>query len=191
MAASSATAFDRHQFDAIYPPGVEAHYWVRARNRLIGGFLAELGLPADEPILEIGCGRGIVVAYLAARGRHIEGVELAPVPPVPEAAARVRSGLGFEALPEADRARYRTLLLLDVIEHIGDRPRFLREILAAFPAARRIVVTVPARQEVWSNYDEFNGHFLRYDIPELERLAAASGLRCAGARYLFHALYWP
>ena len=37
-----------------------------------------------------------------------------------------------------------------------------------FENAKHLVITVPARQELWTNYDVFNGHFKRYNLTDLE-----------------------
>jgi hypothetical protein len=85
-----------------------------------------------------------------------------------------------------ERERVTTVLLLDVLEHLAEPRQFVRELVAAFPNLRHVLVTVPARQELWSNHDEFYGHFLRYDVPQLRTIV--DGAQCR-ASYFFHALY--
>ena len=34
---------------------------------------------------------------------------------------------------------------------------------------------MPARQEIWTNYDEFYGHFRRSDLPALRKEVEAAG----------------
>jgi SAM-dependent methyltransferase len=187
MAEVRDTAFHSEQFDAIYPPGVERHYWNRCRNRVIAGTLRKIG--AHEPMLEVGCGKGLVVAALRAEGFDITGVELAAVEPVEEARPYVRTGLDVFSLPESERRTVRTILLLDVIEHIEDAAVFISAIRDHFPAMEWLVITVPAGQELFSNYDFFNGHFRRYDLDLLRRHADPERNRRFLARYFFHALY--
>jgi hypothetical protein len=55
----------------------------------------------------------------------------------------------------------------------------------------RAIVTVPARREIWSNYDEFYGHRRRFDRASVGRLITGAGGEAMGIRYFFHALYLP
>ena len=54
-----------------------------------------------------------------------------------------------------------------------------------------MLVTVTARQELWSEWDHHYGHFRRYDLPSLRATLDAAGLKPLSAGYFFHALYLP
>lgn len=187
MADSTDTAFDHAQFDTIYPAGVERHYWNRCRNAVIASHLRAIG--AEGPFLEIGCGKGLVVHALRKEGFDMTGVELAAVDPVPEAAPYVDTGTDARSLDVTARATVRTILLLDVIEHLADPMAFLSELRPHFPALRHMVFTVPACQELFSNYDRFNNHFRRYGPAQLKAHTTLAGDRYLGGRYFFHLLY--
>ena len=187
------TAFESGQFARVYPDGIDAHYWTRARNEIILRKL-QSSVPAVEKrrILEIGCGRGIPLAFLRERELDVWGVDLAH-------ASAYREDLGPYVFYGKDafdlevtfRTSIQVILLLDVIEHIGDASLFLRQCVAAFPQCRFLLITVPARQELWSNWDAMNGHVCRYDLRALRRLADASGLTLREHAYFFHGLYLP
>ncbi len=187
MTDDHGTAFDRDQFDAIYPPGVERHYWNICRDRMIAGHLRAAGV--EGPMLEVGCGRGLVVAGLRRMGFDLRGVERAKVDVVPAAAGHVTTGIDALLLDAEQRATIRTILLLDVIEHIADPVGFIAGLRQAYPALRWMVYTVPARQELFSNYDRFNRHFRRYDRATL-RAHITTGIKDhIRIAYFFHALY--
>jgi hypothetical protein len=78
---------------------------------------------------------------------------------------------------------------LDVLEHIEDPRKFLHALLVAFPHAKPVVITVPARMELWSNYNEFYGNFLRYSRRSLLLLARKTGLKPIELKYIFVGLY--
>jgi hypothetical protein len=187
----AGTAFDLEQFDEAYPPGIEQHFWTLARNRIV---LREIHTAAAQRgrlqrILDIGCGRGVVLKYLRDHGIECEGVEAAPTYLPGELVPFVRSGIDCFQIPAPDRAGYEGLLLLDVLEHIADPVDFLCKVRAAFPNARVLIVTVPARTELWSNYDVHFGHFRRYSIGTLTAELRDAGFDGVRARYLFHTLY--
>ena len=81
------------------------------------------------------------------------------------------------------------ILLLDVLEHLEDPAAFLSALRPAFPNLRAAVVTVPARQELWSAWDVRFGHQRRFDLPSLAALCADAGWQVQSMRYFFHALY--
>jgi hypothetical protein len=184
---SKETAFDQAQFDAIYPEGVERHYWNRCRNRTIAEHIGAIG--AKGPMLEVGCGKGLVVWQLRERGFDITGVELASVSVIPHAQEHVVTGVDVFTLPADRSSSIRTILLLDVIEHLEDPTNFIASLRIKFPNVKCMIFTVPARQELFSNYDEFNGHFRRYDLRTLREHIDPEGTRDWRASYFFHGLY--
>ncbi len=189
--APDSTAFSDSQYDAFCPPGIEHHYWNGARNPLIAQLLRRHGL-ASTALLEVGCGKGIVLQYLHDAGFNCRGVELADVRPRAAIEHLVTTGTAAERLPQGERDSYEALLLLDVVEHIEDPASFLMTLVARFPNVRKVVITVPARAELWSDYDEYFGHFRRYNLEMIRALARDAGrLRVDEARYFFRCLYPP
>ncbi|HRH37310.1 MAG TPA: class I SAM-dependent methyltransferase [Flavobacteriales bacterium] len=182
------TEFDHDQFDEAYPPGIERSWWHVARNRTIVRVLKS-HVPRNASILEIGCGTGIVTRQLREAGWNAKGVELG----APKNGLHVPEHLFLStdafALPENVRTGIDTLVLFDVIEHIEDAPAFLRALLGAFPNAQRVAVTVPARKELWTTFDDHFGHFRRYTRPMLRAEFSAAGLATEHVSYFFHALH--
>ena len=134
QAPAAATAFTTDQLRATYPDGAHSHYWNIARNRILDGMLRR-DRPSNDAILEIGCGRGQVVDFLRRRGHNCTGCDLAPGLPYTE---EVTPHLTFETdaleLPPNVRASVKTILLLDVIEHVPEPGPFMHGIADAFPA---------------------------------------------------------
>jgi hypothetical protein len=108
---------------------------------------------------------------------------------VPGVAPHVQTGMSYAELPIQFRQEITAILLLDVIEHIERPERFLADIAEAFPNCRCFIVSVPARQEIWSNYDRHYGHYRRYDRELLAATLREGGLRTKSQRYLFRPLY--
>lgn len=183
-----STEFDHDQFDEAYPPGIERSWWQVARNIVIRRHFAT-HVPRSARIMEIGCGTGIVTAHLRRAGWNITGVDLGR----PNADPRIREHLllGTDALtlPEGERMTIDTLAMFDVIEHLEDPRAFLRGLLKAYPNVHRVVVTVPARKELWSTFDDHYGHFRRYDRAMLRDHLGDVGLRTHVLGYFFHSLF--
>jgi len=185
-----SSRFSTLQFEAAYPEGIERHWWSLARSRIVAGVLGG-AVPGGTRTLEVGCGRGVAVKNLRDLGVECTGVELAQVEPLAAVREWVKTGTDALDLPVQERESYAALLLLDVIEHLPDPTRFLRDLLEAFPRASCVLVTVPAGEKLWSNYDEYYGHHRRYSLPMLREVGAHSGLSVSLSRYFFHCLYPP
>jgi len=81
----------------------------------------------------------------------------------------IQYGKDAFALPEEFRNEIRSIGLFDVIEHLPNRVAFLSECRRAFPNLRYLYITVPACMSLWTNYDTYYGHYLRYDLPTLRQ----------------------
>lgn len=183
----SGTAFTKDQYNKIYPDGIGDHYWNHARNRIIGKFLRRQGLNRGR-IVEIGCGRGVVLDYLRKEDMNCFGVELGDADPIAGIRDYIYTNTNAFEMPEEIRKSLDTVLLFDVLEHLAEPLEFMLEIKKKFENARHLVITLPARQELWTNYDSFNGHFKRYGLPDLEKLSVP-GIRLSEAGYFNHLLY--
>jgi len=183
-----ATEFSDDQFDQAYPDGIENHWWNLARNSILANAVKKFA-GAGAVVLDVGCGRGFVVKYLRDQGMDCSGVEPAKARPVFSVRDHVRVGMDAWDLPLAERMHYDTMLLLDVIEHVPDPAAFLKRLCDGFPNLSHVIITVPACQELWSNYDECYGHCRRYSLEMLKNALVAPGAACIGAGYFFHLTY--
>jgi SAM-dependent methyltransferase len=184
MKASTETHFSSDQRRLAYPAGYERHYWHLAKRNFLDGLLARF---EPGPILDVGCGDGIYADHLRRLGYRAFGVDrgIGAVP------GFLFDG-GLAEVPAEIRASIRTVLLSDVIEHVENERHVLGECLERLPALEHIVLTVPARKELWSNYDRHYGHFRRYSLAGLEQAVSRDGsLRVLASGYFFHLLYVP
>jgi hypothetical protein len=83
------------------------------------------------------------------------------------------------------------MMLLDVLEHVPQPAAFVTLLANAFPHCQHVLITVPARQELWSNYDRYYGHYRRYDLSSGPRLFPSELFELMSARYAFRLLYAP
>jgi hypothetical protein len=186
------TAFDSAQFESSFPPGIENDYWTIARNAFIADAIrlarAE-GAWAGGPIMEVGCGSGLVTKALHDLGFPVRGVDLGKPEPIPGAETLLSLGIEAADLPLRQREAVELVLLPDVIEHLPEPAVFMAGLTQIFPRLMGLIVTVPARPELYSDYDRYYGHFRRY-TPEL--VAAhfdAAGFATLSWSYAFRGLY--
>jgi len=182
------TEFRDDQFELAYPDGIENHWWYLTRNKIVAQEVQQLTRP-DSTVLDVGCGRGVTVKCLRDRGINCVGVELGKARPLAGLGEYVHCDKDAVDLPSTERGRYDTILLLDVIEHVPDPVAFLRTLTEAFPNLTHVLVTVPARTELWSNYDEFYGHYRRYTPEMIKNHSEQLDWELVRSRYFFHSLY--
>ncbi|MBK7946507.1 MAG: class I SAM-dependent methyltransferase [Flavobacteriales bacterium] len=184
----SSTEFNLDQFSQAYPAGIERSWWHVARNAFILRSFKRW-LPSSSRVLEIGCGTGIVTNHLRRAGWDIRGVDLGKPTAAILAEEHILLGVDARDIAPESRAAIDTLAMFDVIEHIEDPVGFLKEMLDYFPNATRVIVSVPARMELWSNFDDHFGHFRRYDPGMLRDQFSDAGLRTVDSTYFHHLLY--
>ena len=163
----------------------DRHWWFVGRRRIVLDQLARAIPRADarypggpdgcRRVLDIGCGTGGVLAHLGEFGQAY-GID-----PSPEATQYcherglpVALGSGME-LPYQDQT-FEAVLALDVIEHVEDDVRLLREARRVLRPGGVAVLTVPALPWLWSSHDVVNHHYRRYVRATLESAVCAAGL---------------
>jgi SAM-dependent methyltransferase len=107
--------------------------------------LAYNWLPAVDSVLDLGCADGYVTAHLQRRASTVVGFDL-DVRDVRAAKARVR-GAHFlagsaEALPFAS-ASFDAVLMLDVLEHVGDDAKSIDEIVRVLRDGGYLILSTP------------------------------------------------
>ena len=82
------------------------------------------------------------------------------------------------------------VLLLDVIEHIEDEITFLKELNQSglIDNNTKIIITVPAYQQLFSNHDVYLKHFRRYNIALLNDHLQQAGFKSQQTGYFFISL---
>lgn len=173
----------------IYPDGIENHYWTKFRNKLLFQFIRKYG--TSGKILEVGCGKGLVINYLIDHGIDACGVDLADVEPLITVKDKIWVNCDVKELPMEYCDQVETILLLDVIEHLPEPESFLQQLKKQFKRLKTMIITVPARKELFSNYDLFNEHFRRYDLEMLRQTVTGIQAKPVYMSYLYHILYLP
>ena len=160
--------------------GDEHHWWYRGRRRILRAELDRLPLRPGTRLLDAGCGSGRTLDELARYG-CVSGADLNADA---VAAARHRGHrdvhlAAVEALPFAD-ATFDVVTCLDVIEHTPDDRATLAELKRVTRPGGLLLVTVPAYQALWSQHDEVNLHFRRYDRSSLRAASLDAGWDVVG-----------
>jgi SAM-dependent methyltransferase len=184
MAVTGSPAGGRSYDPTCFAPlfAVEdRHFWFRARNRAIEAAVrhATSDLAPGYRVLEVGCGTGNVLRMLehaCERGLvtgmdvHAEGLGYAR--------RRTRCPLlQGDAHAPPFRTRFHVVGLFDVLEHLDDDVRALRDAWNLLAPSGRLILTVPAHAWLWSYFDEVSHHQRRYAVAELAARLETAGFR--------------
>ncbi len=191
MATGSAELRDVYeaQYDGTGEAGLRAGRWrslcAEGKADHVATLAASLPAP-PRSVVEVGCGDGVLLTALAARGigerRHGFDISERAVQ-LASARAEIERAERFDGvkLPAADGA-YDLALLSHVLEHVPEPAPLLRETARV---ASAVVVEVPlednrsaSRPEAQRGRDAV-GHLHRFSREDMHELARSAGLRVA------------
>src|SRR5256885_13982486 len=75
--------------------------------------------------------------------------------------------------------------MLDVLEHIQAERAAARRAAELLAPGGMLVLTVPALQVLWSEFDELSGHYRRYNRRTLQAVLERAGLQVVSVRYVY------
>jgi len=165
------------------------HFWFTSRRKWILSCIKQFVTPPAK-ILEVGCGTGNVSNFLAIKGFTVIGCEL-------HHEAIMLSWPGFIKIQgDANNLPFQNnsfdiVGLFDIIEHFQDDRILLQEAFRVLKKGGIVVLTVPARKELWSYFDERGFHKKRYTKATLHSLLRGTGLTPSLIEYMFMSLYIP
>jgi SAM-dependent methyltransferase len=133
------------------------------------------------PVLEIGVGHGSYASVLRECGDYI-GVDIDPAS-VEEARQRF-PGLDFRTVditsPEfvalASERKVKTIVCLNVIEHIDDDAKAVTNLARALQPGGHLLIIVPALELLYNDLDRLAGHHRRYSRDQMRSRLAEAGL---------------
>jgi SAM-dependent methyltransferase len=156
----------------------QSYWWHLGRLEIIQIYMKRaVRNKSTSIILNVGCGTGGMINMLEKFGT-VDNVDASN-----DAIAFVKQ-LGHEritkvddiALPFNDKI-YDAVGAFDVLEHIEDHLRALREWKRVLKDDGAIIITVPAYQWLWSEHDVSLHHRRRYTVKSLMAVAAEAGLK--------------
>ena len=104
---------------------------------------------AGRTALDVGCGAGLLCEPLARMGAQVTGVDAAPQNTAAAAAHAKGAGLDIRYIPgeigALDLGTFDLVTCLEVIEHVADKPAFLRALTEKLDADGLLILSTPNR----------------------------------------------
>jgi SAM-dependent methyltransferase len=131
------------------------------------------------PFLDVGCGKGDLSVYLAAKGWHGKAIDYS------EDAMKTAQGnlkpwphVTVQHLPLSEvEGAYNTIMLWDVIEHVENDEDALRKICSLLAPQGHLLIAVPSNPKEWRWDDDFYGHIRRYTEENMDEKLARAGMK--------------
>jgi SAM-dependent methyltransferase len=184
----------KEEFYSLYYALEDKHWWFLGRRatflQLLDRYLPPPPEGRSRQILDVGCGTGTLLRYLARYG-DAQGVD------VDEQAIAYCHARGVHNVQLFDgsklpfgESRFDLVTLLDVLEHIEDDKGTLEEIRRVLRPGGMLMVAVPAYRFLWGPQDEISNHRRRYIAPQMRRLLGEAGFRVRRLSY-FNTFLFP
>jgi SAM-dependent methyltransferase len=170
----------------VLGPLVRDHPWFRERARYTEALLRKRLNPDADRLLDAGCGWGVTMDYLEQKGWRVDGADISlgalQILDRPERRlfhVDLTDSAAATQVPDT----YDCVLLLDVIEHVDHDHDLLRSVCRFLRPGGFLLVSVPSRPELFSRFDQVQGHRRRYTSQLLRSSAKLAGLEVSEIRH--------
>ncbi len=163
----------------------EKHFWFIARKEFILQNALKY-VKADEKILEVGAGTGNVSRFLQSNGysnisvgeMHLNGLKYAK-------SYGMKDCYMFDLLDTPFEEEFDAVCMFDVLEHIAEDSKALKNVNQMLKKDGKILLTVPSHMWLWHRGDAVAAHKIRYTKKELINILRNNGFEILTARYFF------
>ena len=171
----------------------EKYWWHVGRQDIIFSQIEKLldSKNKSVDILDVGCGTGINFKILNRFGK-VTGIDNSQLAINFCQKRGIKDVLKGEAekLPLTDNS-YDLVCAFDLIEHMDDDKKALREFYRVCKPSGYVFILAPAYQFLWSEHDEALHHKRRYTLSDLHRKLSLAGFILHKRSYLITFLFLP
>ena len=183
---------DRQQYE-IEAQIEASHWWFVGRRRLFRKIINELKPTPSWRILDVGTSTGTNLRLLKDMGfSDAKGVDLN------QEAIKfcAEKGLGEVQLGDIknlpfDTETFDLVLATDILEHVDDDLRALRELERVMASGGKLLITVPAFTSLWGHNDNMSHHKRRYVARQILAHIEKTGLLVCRRFYFNFLLFLP
>lgn len=182
---------DRQEFERNF--NIETTYWWNVgRFHIVDSFTRRYIDPKPGArMVDLGSGTGATTLWLQKYG-PVKAVDGSPL------ALSYCRKRGLKDVTRSDMEKLKlpsssfdAAFALDILEHIRDDRKAIREIFRILKPGGRLLVTAPAYQWLYSEHDEVCHHYRRYTLDEMARKMEEAGFRILRKSYCIMFLLFP
>lgn len=162
-------------------------FWHRVRGRAVLDVIPPHG---RQIVADVGAGSGSLGWILRGARPEASYRFFEPSPDLAEA-LRTEFGADRELMNLAGVADADVVAVLDVLEHVEADAELLAGLVASMKPDATLVITVPALQGLWSEWDVRLGHRRRYNRRQLGALTSGLPLQVDEIAFMFPELVPP
>ena len=142
------------------------HWWFQARKNIIDQIISSINLKKKNNILDFGAGSGVNIDMLRKYGL----VDIHEQNKYARAAIKKEKKIkNLYSTLRIKKKFYDLILLADVIEHVEQPKKLLKNLKKFLKKDGYILITVPAYQFLFSKKDRVLGHYRRYNKELLKK----------------------
>ena len=162
--------------------------WASHRSKVISQIMNNLG---KRIMWEVGSGDGNVAISLRGKNQAVIGIEPLMSGAIVTSMAGIRTYLGTLDSLQLPSESIEVIGAFDVLEHIERPEELLTEIYRVLKPDGIFLLTVPAHQWLYSDFDKSIGHFRRYSRRTLQDTLKQSGFKKNQLKFMFSLFVAP
>ncbi len=155
-----------------------ADFWQISRDDVL------LPLVKKGPVLDIGCGTGVITRPLMRRDFDVYSVDINAKACM--ATKRFNPNtfcIDFTKIDQKKFPKFQSIIMADALEHIKNDMAALRKCNALLALGGRIIISVPYHNFLWTKNDVLRHHVRRYSKKELRNKLTECGFRICRLRF--------
>ena len=151
---------------------------MKARAMIVSNLIKKYSFEKD--LLDAGCGTGHMLSeVIKNNSRQFDSIQATDFSK--EACKNVSERLQIKTFIAdlknlKSSKKYDSIICSEVIEHVKDDEKVIRNISNILNGGGKVIFTVPFLMKNWSKFDEISGHIRRYEPGELESKLTKHGI---------------
>ena len=160
------------------------HWWFKSRVLILDSIIKNLKLKKNIKILDYGSGVGSNITMLKKHG-NVDALE----PHIPTARF-LKKSFKIKIIKKL-KLKYDLIFLTDVIEHVKNDKKKIKELINLLKKNGHLFITAPAFQILFSKKDEDLHHYRRYNMSGLKKILPNKKIEIIKLSYFNFFLFPP
>lgn len=180
----------KKQYEKKYHELETNNWWFTSRRDMITRLVNKN--PKKSRILDIGCSSGELIKELKKKGyKKVTGIDISEQAIKECQRKKIRNIYLMNAEKITLKKRFDIIIASDVLEHIKNDEKAIKEWEKKLTKKGKIICFVPAFKQLWSRLDEENKHHKRYTLKELTKKFKKQGFKINKKSYWNCSLFIP